>query len=91
MYFLIAAFRNNVSNVTKIGYEKIVDYTGIERGHIRAALSLLVTHGLLHIDSEASTSSNLGVASLYRLTKLDPYNHNGTTGRQNLAAADDIF
>ncbi len=54
IYLLIVALRNNALNYTKIGYERISEYTGIHRNEIRSALSLLINLRLLQVDTEDS-------------------------------------
>jgi DNA-binding MarR family transcriptional regulator len=87
IFLLIAAFRNQGTNRAKIGYEKIAEYTGIDKGHIKRALSILSVQNLIHSDSEPSAFGSYGVSSLYRLVGIEPYFHSGTTGRRQMADA----
>lgn len=81
LYFLFVARRSRDTNMAKIGYEKIEEYSGVSRNNIRAALSVLTANGLIHIEHVASATSELGVASAYRLAHLESRRHMGTTGR----------
>lgn len=87
LYLLFAARRSNDTNMAKIGYDKIEDYTGIGRPFIRSALSVLGAHGLVQIERFDSVVSESGVANAYRLSHLDSYRHMGTIGREDPAAA----
>lgn len=94
LYLLFAARRSNDTNLAKIGYDKIDEYTGVSRARIRSALSVLGVQGLIHIERFDSTMSDSGVANAYRLSHLDSYRHMGTIGREDsnrfLAASDDL-
>ena len=81
LYFLFVARRSRDTNMAKIGYERIEHYSGVPRNNIRAALSVLSANNLVYIEHVASTASDLGVASAYRLAHLDNRRHMGTTGR----------
>lgn len=85
LYLLFAAFRDNRSNKAQIGYDKISAYTGIDRGRIRSALSLLTTHELVYVEYAPTTSGICNLTSFYRLAKLDAYKHNGTLGRRSIS------
>lgn len=81
LYLLFAARRSNDTNLAKIGYDKIEEYTGVTRPHIRSALSVLGAHSLVQIERFNSEVSDNGVANAYRLSHLDSYRHMGTIGR----------
>ena len=83
LYLLFAARRSNDTNLAKIGYDKIEDYTGVTRPHIRSALSVLGAHSLVQIERFDSLMSDSGVANAYRLSHLDSYRHIGTIGRED--------
>lgn len=87
LYLLFAARRGRDTNLANLSYEKITEYAGISREHIKAALSLLAAHNLAHIERLPSTSNEIGVANAYRLVGLDSFNHMGTRGRGMDAAA----
>ncbi len=81
LFFLLVARRDRNTNLAKIGYGKISDYTGIERSRIKSALSLLASLSLMHVERVPSKLSVHGVASAYRIVGLDSYVHMGTRGR----------
>ena len=81
LYYLFAAFRDNATNQTYISYDKITEYTGIERGNIKRGQSLLVTHDLIQVEYAPSSASDHGMKNSYRLMGLEPNKHMGTTGR----------
>lgn len=82
LYLLLAARRGRDTNMANISYDKIEEYSGIERGLIRTALSLLTVHGLVHTDRWRTTLSGPGFSQGYRLAHVDPYIHSATTGRR---------
>jgi hypothetical protein len=84
LFFLIAAFRDNSSNITMISYDKIETRTGITREHIRRAISLLINNGLANTELRANKQA-YGVVQGYRLTGIASYIHAGTQGRRELA------
>ncbi|MCC6808068.1 MAG: hypothetical protein IT381_11640 [Deltaproteobacteria bacterium] len=60
LFLLLVALRENRSGYSRVTYPKITQRLGIERRHIRAALSLLMESELLHMDSrERREDSNL--------------------------------
>jgi hypothetical protein len=81
LYYLFIAFRDNATNETFISYDKIAEYTGVERGNIKRGQSLLVTHDLVNVDYARSNASEFGVKNSYRLVGLEPNQHMGMTGR----------
>lgn len=81
LFFLVVERRNNSSNLANISYEKIHEYSGIERHHIKSAISLLAANGLLHVEHVPSEVSIYGISNAYRLPYIDPYIHMGTRGR----------
>jgi DNA-binding transcriptional regulator YhcF (GntR family) len=86
LYFLFVAMRDNDLNSAQISYDKIVEWAGVRREAVLAAVSLLVVNNLVRVESAVSatarTSRGEAVAfNRYRLTHLDSYNHAGTTGR----------
>ncbi len=88
LYFLFVARRGRDTNMANISFDKIVDYTGIERHRIKGATSLLATLSLAYIERLPSVSNDIGIANAYRLTGLEPYNHMGTHGRRMTSEAD---
>jgi len=85
LYYLFASRRDRRSNLAKISYDKISEYSGINRANIRRGLSVLAVHALVHMERVPSHVSEYGVASAYRLAHLDSYRHPGTAGRTYLS------
>jgi DNA-binding transcriptional ArsR family regulator len=81
LYYLFARRRSNDTNMAHLSYEKIEEYSGIERPRIRRAISLLAAIGLVHVEHLPSRTNDRGTANAYRLALLDPYVHLGTRGR----------
>lgn len=88
LYFLFVARRGRDTNAANISYDKIEEYTAISREKIRSALSLLVTHGMVHVDHIPSGQSKYGVSSAYRIPHIRPYQHLGTSAREGLELAE---
>ena len=86
LLYLFIAFRDNNSNVASIGYEKITERTGIERRHIRSALSFLSVNGLVYVEKVAKEDDEGYSTNTYRVCGIDPYIHGGTRGREDIAA-----
>ena len=84
IYLLIIAQRTNTTNYAVISYDRISTYTGIARNEIRAAISLLVNLGLVHVDVGSSNLNNYSVMNLYRPSYLEAYKHRGTTAKATL-------
>ena len=82
LYFLFASRRDRETNMAKISYETIEDYSGVGRNAIRRALSVVAANGLIHVEHIPSAVSDYGFAYAYRLAHLDPYRHMGTLGRR---------
>jgi hypothetical protein len=81
LYFLIVARRGRDTNLANISYDKIHEYSGIDRNRIKSALSLLIANGMVHVERVPSDKSDYGVANAYRLPQIEPYTHMGTQGR----------
>lgn len=81
LYFLFASRRDRNSNMAKISYEKIEEYSGVTREHIKRALTILGANALVHIEHVPSAISGEGVANAYRLVHLNRRRHMGTIGR----------
>jgi DNA-binding transcriptional ArsR family regulator len=84
LYFLFVAFRDNQSNMANISYDKIEEYTSIDRARIKGGLSVLATTGLVYVEHLPKIDGH--VYNAYRLPQLDPYTHMGTTNRGTTAA-----
>lgn len=85
LFFLFAARRDRDTNMANISYDKIEEYTGIQRPKIKPALSLLTLNSFIRVETVESTENANGVANVYRVVGVEPYRHNGTTGRRGLA------
>jgi DNA-binding transcriptional ArsR family regulator len=81
LFLLFVARRGNDTNLANISYDKITEYSGLDRSRIKQGLSVLAVAGLVHIERTASDISEFGVANAYRIPHLDPYAHMGTRGR----------
>lgn len=81
LYFLFASRRDNTSNMAKISYDKIEDYSGVTRDHIKRALTVLGANNLVHVEHVPLAISATGVANAYRLVHLSTRRHMGTIGR----------
>jgi DNA-binding transcriptional ArsR family regulator len=72
LYLLFCAFRNTKTNHTMIGYEKIHEYTGIREARIRAAISVLIEHGLIRVDREKASEDKKNHPNRYEILGLSP-------------------
>jgi hypothetical protein len=81
MYFLFVARRGRDTDMANVSYNKITDYTGVERHNMKTGVSLLAATGLVHVEHVPSEASDYGIANAYRLAHLDSYSHMGTRGR----------
>jgi predicted transcriptional regulator len=89
LYYLFARRRSTQTNMAHISYDKIMEYTDIERHRIKAAISVLLNAGLLHVERTESQFNERGTANAYRLAHLDTYRHFGTRRRDpDFAAAE---
>ena len=80
LYLLFAARRDRKSNLAHVGFDKIVDYTGVRREDIPAAKSILNSLPLVYTETFASSITDSGVTSAYRLVGLETKKHKGTHG-----------
>jgi hypothetical protein len=67
--------------MANISFDKIEEYTSIERQSIKPATSLLAALSLVYVEHIPSLRNEYGIANAYRLAGLDPYAHMGTRGR----------
>lgn len=88
LYFLFASRRDRRHNWALITYTNIERYTGVSRNSIRRALGVLAANSLVYTDYVASTKSDSGVASAYRLVYLNSHVHMGTVGRSTADVSD---
>jgi len=89
LYLLFAARRDVRRNITFLSYPTIEEYSGVGHNNIKRALSLLIVHGLIVVDSRPSESNEYGVANGYRLAFLSAHHHAATTGRGFDAGAEE--
>lgn len=50
VYLLIVAFRDSALNYMSMAYPKISEYTGVQKNHIKSAVSFLVVNNLIQVD-----------------------------------------
>ncbi|MGB9408711.1 MAG: hypothetical protein WCA89_14325 [Terracidiphilus sp.] len=81
LFFLFVAQRGRDTNMANIGYDKIEEYTAIDRSKIKAAISRLAAIPLVYVEQVPSKRNELGFANAYRIVGLNPYKHMGTMGR----------
>ena len=86
LYLLFVAMRDNDTNLAMISYDRIGDYTDIDRHQIKPALSVLAANGVVHIE-HIPASGDYGIANAYRIAFIEERQHFGTTlrGRSDLA------
>lgn len=78
IYLVLVAFRDDLTNHTMLGYDKISEYAFVQRNDIKSALSLLVAMKFIHIDSIATEHNAYSTNNVYRLCYLEVYKHRGT-------------
>jgi hypothetical protein len=78
LYILISTYRDWVTNIATISYDKIELISGIQKGRIKSAISLLVTTGLIYAETVKSDSDREFYFNRYRVTHVDSYIHAGT-------------
>lgn len=83
LYLIIIALRDNATNYAVVSYDRMCEYTGLARNHVKPALSLLVTQALVHVDQGATEANQFSTKNMYRPRYLDPYRHRGTIGRMS--------
>jgi len=81
LFLLFVGQRGRDTNMANIGYDKIVEYTAIDRSTIKAAISRLAAITLVYVEQVPSRKNELGFANAYRIVGLNPYKHMGTMGR----------
>ena len=84
LYLLFAARRDRLTNFAIISFDKISEYSGIQRNKIKAATSLLASLSLVYIEPVPSKTNDY-VANAYRLTGLDSYRHMGTMNQEHVS------
>jgi len=81
LFFLFVARRDRNTNVANLSYDKISEYSGVERTKIKTAISLLAALSLVYTEQVPSNKSEFGVANAYRVVGVDSTVHMGTRGR----------
>ncbi|WP_439926197.1 hypothetical protein [Nitrobacter sp. JJSN] len=81
LYFLFVARRGNDTNMANISFDKIEEYTGLERHRIKTGVTLLGAASLVHVEHVPSSVNSHGIANAYRLIGIDSHVHMGTRGR----------
>ncbi|WP_234842818.1 hypothetical protein [Sinorhizobium meliloti] len=84
LYLLFVARRDVTRNVVDLSYDKIKEYSGINRKKIPDALTILAVNGLIRSERQRSDINDYATANSYRLSFLDAYRHGGTTGRAEI-------
>ncbi len=84
IYLVLVTFRDVLSGSTKIGYDKLVEYSAVQRNDIKSALSFLVINDLIQVDSKSTDLNAYSSCNIYWLKHIEPYKHNGTSGRREL-------
>lgn len=64
VYLLVVAFRNGRSGYAHIGYDKIVEHTGIQSNRVRRAKSFLIANDLIHAENDPEARPVQGRAPL---------------------------
>jgi hypothetical protein len=83
LYLLFVAMRDNASNLARISYDRIEEYTGVDRHQIRSALSILAANGVVHIEHLQAWGDH-GISNAYRVAFIEDHQHLGTTLRGRL-------
>lgn len=88
LFYGVVARRDNETNLARMNYETIENYTGVPRNRIKSALSLLAVNNLVHVEHVPSWTSEYGVSNAYRLAHLETNLHLGTRGKRLLQGRD---
>ncbi|MBY5744648.1 hypothetical protein HFO28_13770 [Rhizobium leguminosarum] len=81
IYFLLVSRRDTVRNETRLSYPKIEEFSGVLRGHIKTATSLLIENHLMSTDSITDWEAwgeKKAFPHCYRIAHIDNYKHAGT-------------
>ena len=57
LFFLFVGRRGSDTNAANISYDKIEQYTAIERGRIRTGISLLIENLMIQVEQQPSSSN----------------------------------
>lgn len=77
LFLVLVAFRDEKKNHATISYEKISLYTGIPEAKIRSAISLLVSHDMIHVQKYGDTMELWKRANFYRIIGVNNKKHAG--------------
>lgn len=91
LLFLFVALRSEDSNLAKVSYDRINDYTGISRENIKRGTSLLATHGIVFTEHAVSEVNEYGVANAYRIRGIDSRRNRGTRGRRDITSGSSLL
>lgn len=83
VYLLVVAGRDRKRNRTFMNYDQITERSGVPSNRIRTALSILALNHLVHV--ELTDRESIGVTQSYRLPQIEPRQHGGTVGRQEVS------
>lgn len=81
LFFLFVARRDTRTNLTNLGYDKIQEYSAVDRPRIKPAISFLASIPLVYVEHVPSQAWEGGTANAYRICGLETRRHMGTTGR----------
>lgn len=81
LFYLFIAQRDRATNTANLSYDKIEEYTGINRTRIKSALSFLASLSLIYTERAPSSVNEYGISNSYRIVGIDTSNHSGTRGR----------
>lgn len=71
IYLVLLSFRNNKTLMTLMSYEKIAEYSGVQRSDIRTALSFLVVNHFITINTDLTTRDDYSRSNQYRIRHLE--------------------
>jgi len=81
LFLLLVQRRDRKSNLARISYDKIQDYSGIPRQRIKPAVSFLSSLPLVYVEPQPSVHNDFGISNTYRIVGIESRVHQGTTGR----------
>lgn len=87
LYLLLIAMRDVRTNLARISYPVIETYIAVPTNDLKAAISWLVAHELIRVESVASVQNSFGVSNAYRIAHIESRRHMGTTLRGEMEGA----
>lgn len=84
LFFLIVARRDRRTNSANMTYDQIVEWAGIPKGRVGAAITVLAANQVVLVSEQVSTKSEFGISNSYRLIGVDSYLHRGTNLRATI-------